>query len=152
MPSSDFRPTVDEVGGRLGGRTLEAETGKRAGTFNAQTFPTADIVVQLIDDSVATVSAALGSEVEEEYWPMAKAAAIAYTCMQIEAGYYPETVGNPDSAYNSFKERFQEQIKFIETALNQRRPNERRIVSLRQETLVGIRGGRLDPYANELFP
>ena len=110
------------------------------------------MVSELISDAVNVVESALGSDIETEYSAMAKTAVIAYTCMSIEIGYFPETTSHSDSAYNAFKERYLQQIEFINNALNQKRPNERRIVSLKQNTLVNSGLGRLDPYANELFP
>lgn len=152
MPTSDYRPTVDEVGKRLAARTMEAETGTRVGTFNAQTRPTGEEVHDLIDDALTVVGAAVGVDLDAEYVPMARAAAIAYTCMSIELSYYPESTESGDSAFRALKERFTQQVEYITEALNQSRPNERRIVSLRQETTVGVRAGRLDPWANELTP
>jgi hypothetical protein len=152
MPTSDYRPTVDEVAKRLVARTMEADTGNRVGTFNADTRPTGEEVHDLIDDALTVVSSAVGVDLDAEFLPMAKAATIAYTAMSIEMSYYPETTEAGDSSFRAFKERFAQQVEYIETALNQRRPNERRIVSLRQETTVGSRAGRLDPWASELLP
>jgi hypothetical protein len=152
VPTSDYRPTIDEVGRRLAARTMETDTGNRVGTFNDETRPTGAEVHDLIDDALTVVSAAVGVDLDAEYVPMAKAATIAYTCMSIELSFYPESTAASDSAFRALKERFTEQIGFIENALNQKRPNERRIVSLRQETTVGVRSGRLDPWANELTP
>jgi hypothetical protein len=151
MPVEDYQPTVDEIGARLGARTLTLDGG-RVGTFNSETRPTAQAVTELITDAVAVVSSAVGATLDSEYWRMARTAVIAYTCMSIELGYYPESTDATDSAYRAFKERFTQQIEFIETSLNQRRPNERRIVSVRQGTLVGVHGSRLDPWATDLFP
>src|SRR5208283_1255475 len=130
MPSTDFRPTVSEIGSRMGARTLTLQ-GKRVGDFTDETFPTALSVDELIDDALAITASAVGEDIESKYWPMARSAAIAYTCMLVEAGYYPETTTQTDSAFAAYRLRFQEQIKFIEESLNQKRPNERRIVSLR---------------------
>jgi hypothetical protein len=151
MPVSDFTPSVEEIGSRLGARTRTLD-GVRVGTFNSQTTPTAEVVADLIADAVTVVSSAVGADLDNDYWRMAKAAVIAYTCMSIEMGYYPESTEASDSAYRGFKERFAQQVEFIENALNQKRPNERRIVSITQGTLVGVRGGRLDPWANDLLP
>jgi hypothetical protein len=151
MPVSDWTPTVGDIGKRLAARTLTPDGG-RLGVFNAETRPDAETVSELIQDAVAVVSSAVGDSIDDEYWPMAKAATIAYTCMSIELGYYPETTEAADSAYRAFKERFAQQIEYLENAINQRRPNERRIVSVKQESLVGVRGGRLDPWGNGLFP
>lgn len=152
MPTSDYTPTIDEVGRRTASRTMIVETGERVGTFNADTRPTGDEVTELIQDAIVVVSSAVGVDLDEEFLPMARAAAIAHTCMSIEMSYYPETTTTGDSAFHAFDERFKQQITYLETALNQKRPNERRIVSLRQETTVGVAAGRLDPYANELTP
>lgn len=151
MPPSDYTPTVDEIGGRLGARTLTKDGG-RVGTFTAATRPDANTVSELIGDAIAVVSSAIGDELDNEYWPMARAAVISYTCMSIEMGYYPESTEATDSAFKAFQARFNQQIEFLENALNQKRPNERRIVSIEQRSLVGVRGGRLDPWSNELFP
>ncbi len=152
MPTSDYRPTVDEIGKRLAARTMEAETGTRVGTFNDQTRPTGEEVHDLIDDALTVVGAAVGVDLEAQYVPMAKAAVIAYTCMSIEMSYYPESTDAGDSAFHALKERFTQQIEFISDALNQKQPNERRIVSLRQSTAVGVQAGRLDPWSGELTP
>jgi hypothetical protein len=152
MSTSDYRPTVTEIATRLSARTLTPE-GDRIGDFTDETFPTAAQVDELIDDAVAVVSSSLGEELEDRYWTMAKTAVIAYTCMEVEAGFYPETTAQADSAYAAFRQRFQDQVASVEKALNEKRPNERRIVSLRQYSVVnsGV-GGRLDPWANELLP
>lgn len=151
MPTSEYAPTITEIGARLSARTL-TPSGKRVGDFTDETSPSGAQVSELIEDAVTIVSSAVGTDLDNEYWKMAKAACISYTCMSIEIGYYPESTNSQDSAYSSFKERFNQQITFLETAINQKRPNERRIVSLQQSTLVGTRGGRLDPWSNELFP
>lgn len=151
MPTTDYAPTIEEIGSRLSARTLDSN-GKRRGTFNDVTSPTGTQVDELIEDAVADVSAAIGANIDNEYWKMAKAACISYTCMSIEIGYFPESVNDTGSAYNAFKMRYDAQIGHIEEALSQKRPNERRIVSLQMGTLVGVRGGRLDPWSNELFP
>ena len=152
MPTSDYRPTIDQIGKRIAARTMESETGARIGTFNDKTRPTGEEVLELIDDAMAVVGSQLGVDLDAEFIPMARAAAIAYTCMTIEMSYYPESTEGADSAFRAFKERFTQQIDFIEKGLNQDRPNERRIVSLRMETTTGSNAGRLDPYANELTP
>lgn len=152
MPTSDYRPSVRDIGARLGGRTL-TEEGDRVGEFTAETFPTAQSVDSIIGDALNIVSSAIGEEIEEKYWEMAKAAVISYACMEIEAGYFPETTSQADSAYASFRQRFQDQIAYIEKALDERRPDEKRIVSVRAYSRVhGGVGGRLDPWANELLP
>lgn len=152
MPTTDYRPTIDEVGRRIAARTRIVDTGAIVGTFNDETRPTGEQVNDLIDDALTVVGASCGVDLDAEYVPMAKAAAIAYTCMSIEMSYYPESTEAGDSSFRAFKERFTQQVEYIATALNQKRPNERRIVSLRQETTVGVRSGRLDPWANELNP
>jgi hypothetical protein len=152
VPAADFRPTVRDIGARLGGRTL-TEQGDRIGEFNAETFPTAQSVDSIIGDALNIVASAIGEELEEKFWDMAKAAVISYACMEIEAGYYPETTSQADSSYASFRTRFQDQITYIEKALDERRPDENRIVSVRQYSRVhGGVGGRLDPWANEMLP
>lgn len=152
MPTSDFKPTVDEVGRRLAARTMVASTGQRIGTFNDETRPTGEEVLELIEDALTVVGAAVGVDLDAEYVPMARSAVISYVCMTIEMSYFPESTEAGDSAFRAFKERYTQQIEFIGKAIEERRPGERTIVSLRQETTVGVRAGRLDPWAQELFP
>lgn len=152
MSVEDYTPSVDEIGKRLYARTLTT-TGRREGTFSDQTTPTATAVRELIEDAVQTVNAAVGEELDNMYWPMAKTAVIAYTCMSIEASYYPESTDAADSAYKAFRDRFAQQVGYINDALNQKRPNERRILSIPMGTMTGpAGGGRLDPWSNDLLP
>ena len=153
MPVSDYKPTISEVGTRIKSRTRETASGKRVGTFNTETNPTADEVGTFIDDGLSEVGARVGRDLDEEYWAAAKYAAIMHVCASIELSLYPESTDDAASAYNAFKARFDNAIEALNTAINQVEPNERRVVSLRQGSLVRWGGfGRLDPWFNDLLP
>lgn len=153
MPATDYRPTIDEIGRRIKSRTLETISGKRVGTFNANTNPTADEIGTFIDDALSEVGARVGQDLDQEYWAAAKYAAIMHVCSSIELSLYPESTDEAVSAYNAFKARFDAAIEALNTAIQQIEPNERRVVSLRQGSLVRWGGAdRLDPWFNELLP
>jgi hypothetical protein len=151
MPASDYRPSIEEIGARMYARTLDAD-GKRYGTFTAGTIPTATAVSQLIDDALATVEAAVGQNLDGEFLTSAKTCVIYNTAMLIELSYFPESTDSGDSAYKAYEARYEDTLKHLKEALDEDRPGDKRIVSIRMGTLTGVRGGRLDPWANELFP
>ena len=153
MPVSDYKPTIDEISARIKSRTLETISGKRIGTFNANTNPTADEVGTFIEDALSEVGARVGQDLDQGYWAAAKFAAIMHVCSSIELSLFPESTDESASAYNAFKTRFENAIEALYTAIKQVEPNERRVASLRQGSLVRWGGfGRLDPWFNELLP
>ena len=153
MPASDYAPTLAEIGKRIKARTLATDTGKRIGTFTDETNPTAEDVQTYIEDGLSEVAARIGTDIDNEYWPPAKFAVIMHVCMTIELSMYPESTNDEGSAYKSFEKRFNAAIEAINEAMKQIEPNERRVVSLRQGSLVRWGGfGRLDPWFNELLP
>jgi hypothetical protein len=151
MPSSDFRPSIEDIGARMYARTLDAD-GKRYGTFTATTKPTAAAVNQLIDDALATVESAVGADLDGEFLSSAKTCVIYNTAMLIELSYFPESTGSGDSAYKAYEARYEDTLKHLKEAINTDHPGDKRIVSLRMESTVRMPGSRLDPWANELFP
>ncbi|MFZ1927387.1 MAG: hypothetical protein WAU42_14765 [Solirubrobacteraceae bacterium] len=153
MPATDYKPSIDEIGARIKARTLETVSGKRAGTFNANTSPTAEEVGTFIDDALSEVGARVGQDLDQEYWAAAKYAAVMHVCSSIELSLYPDSTDEAASAYSAFKQRFDNAIEALNTAIKEIEPNERRVVSLRQGSLVRWGGfGRLDPFFNELLP
>jgi hypothetical protein len=151
MPSSDYRPSIDDIGARMYARTLDAN-GKRYGTFTAITTPNAAAVDALIDDALATVEAAVGGNIDGGFLTTAKACVIWNTAMLIELSYFPESTESGDSAYKAYQERYEDMLKHLKEAIEQDQPGDKKIVSLKMESVVRLPGSRLDPWANELFP
>jgi hypothetical protein len=151
VPSSDYRPSVGDIGARMFARTLDKD-GKRVGTFNADTLPTATAVDTLIDDALATVESAAGANLDGEYLAAARVCVIWHTAMLIELSYFPESTEAGDSAYKAFKDRYTDTLGHLKEALTLSRPGDKRVVSLEMRSAVRGPGSRLDPFANYLFP
>lgn len=132
-------------------RTLDKD-GKRYGTFNATTIPTATAVDTLIDDALATVEAAVGQDLDGDFLASAKTCVTYNTAMLIELSYYPESTESGDSAYKAYEARYEDTLKHLKEALTLDRPGDKRVVSLEMRSSVRGPGNRLDPFANFLFP
>ena len=152
MPSSDYEPTIDEIGARMFARTLDSSTGKRTGTFSATTTPSATAVGALIEDALAVVEAAVGQDLDGAFLKSAKTCVIWHTAMLIELSYFPESTEEGDSAYKSYEARYEDALKHLKEAINVDRPGDKRVVSLEMHSPVRMPGNRLDPYGNFLFP
>jgi hypothetical protein len=151
MPSSDYRPSIEEIGQRMYARTLDSD-GKRRGTFTATTIPNALAVGVLIEDSLATVEAAVGQDLDGDFLGTAKTCVIWHTAMLIELSYFPESSESGDSAYKAYEQRYEDTLKRLKEALTLDRPGDKRVVSLEMRSAVRGPGNRLDPFANYLFP
>lgn len=151
MPSSDYRPAIDDIGARMYARTLDAN-GKRYGTFSATTIPNASAVDALIDDALATIESAVGANLDGEYLNAAKTCVIWCTCMMVELSYFPESTESGDSAYKAYQERYEDSLKHLKEMINADRPGQKQIVTLQQRSTMRWGGGRLDPFLNDLWP
>jgi hypothetical protein len=152
MPSSDYRPSIEDVGARMFARTLDSNGNRRTGTFSATTLPSATAVDTLIDDALSTVEAAVGRDLDGDFLATAKTAVVYNTAMLIELSYFPESTESGDSAYKAYEARYEDVVKHLKDAINMVKPGDKRIVSLRMESPVRLPGNRLDPWANDLFP
>jgi hypothetical protein len=152
VPSSDYRPSIEDIGARMFARTLDSNGNRRSGTFTATTTPTASAVDVLIDDALTTVEAAVGQDIDGAFLNSAKTCVIYNTAMLIELSYFPESTDAGDSAYKAYEQRYEDTLKHLKEAINQVRPGDKRVVSLEMHSPVRMPGNRLDPYGNFLFP
>lgn len=152
MPSSDYRPSIADIGVRMYARTLDSNGNRRGGTFTATTLPTATAVDALIGDALATVEAAVGQDLDGNFLISAKTCVIYNTAMLIELSNFPESTELDDSAYKAYEQRYEDTLKHLKEALTMDRPGDKRVVSLEMRSAVRGPGSRLDPFANYLFP
>jgi hypothetical protein len=151
MPSSDYKPSIAEIGARMYARTLNKD-GQRTGTFTATTLPTATDVDALLEDALATVEAAVGADLDGDFLKSARTCVIYNTAMLIELSYFPESTESGDSAYKAYEQRYEDTLKHLKEAITQDRPGDKRVVSLEMRSTVRGPGNRLDPFANYLLP
>jgi hypothetical protein len=109
MPSTDFTPTVADVGALLRARTKTA-SGSEAGTFTTETRPTADQVTALISTAAQDLVEVTGADIPESVWGSAKTAVIYRTAMLIELSYFPEQVATDRSAYPNYEKLWSEKL------------------------------------------
>lgn len=98
MPSSNYRPTVADVGAILRTRTKTA-TGDELGTFTADTRPTAVQVGLLIDQALGDVAIEVGEDIPEALWPAAKRVVALGAAVQVELTFFPEQIQPGRSPY-----------------------------------------------------
>jgi hypothetical protein len=151
MPSSDYKPSIAEIGARMYARTLNKD-GARTGTFTATTLPTATDVAALLEDALATVEAAVGADLDGDFLKSARTCVIYNCAMLIELSYFPESSESGDSAYKAYEQRYEDTLKHLREAIEQDRPGDKRVVSLEMRSTVRGPGNRLDPFANFLLP
>lgn len=110
MPSTDYRPTVAQVGAILRARTVAGMSGEQ-GTFTADTRPTADQVETLIDLALADVSIRVGADVPDETWGSLASVVALRAAMRVELSYFPEQIGtNRPSPYVALADVYEREL------------------------------------------
>lgn len=108
MTPPTWAPTVADVGAILRARTQQAleDGGGEAGTFNANTRPTATEVQALIEQACADVTADLGTTtLGARCEPLAARATALSAAMLVELSYFPEQVASDHSPYDRLAEQ-----------------------------------------------
>ena len=109
MPVSDYTPSVSEVASFLRARTRD-RSGVETGTFTSSTRPTDDQVTELVDSAAGTVSLAIGDDIPAVLFKEAKDVVCYLVVCLIELSYFPEQVAGDRSAYNQYKDLYDEAI------------------------------------------
>jgi len=107
-PAAEFTPSVAELSALLRARTKNAVGGE--GTFTADTRPTNDQVIVLIDFVVGEVEGAVGPELPAVLHRQAKRCIMLGTAALVELSYFPEqqNQGGADrSAAASYREMYE---------------------------------------------
>lgn len=104
MPSSDFTPTVDDVGAMLRGRTRD-DDGNELGTFTPTTLPTDTQAQSIIEQAVEEIAGQIGENIPARLRKSAKSITTLLAAMNVELTYYAEQVNSGKSAYEAYERR-----------------------------------------------
>ncbi len=117
-----WSPTVAAVGALLRARTKTTD-GVEAGTFTADTRPTAAQVQELIEIAAGDVSAAVeeylvissdGNTIIEEYaYSAASGSTVVKAAMLVELSYFPEQVATGRSPYDQLMELYNQRLSHL---------------------------------------
>ena len=116
MPTSDYAPSVDDIGALLRARTKD-NTGTEVGTFNANTRPTDAQVSSEIQGGLDDVAMVVGTDIPQATFAYAREVAKIATALRVELGYFPEQVNTGRSPYPQLKQMFDDKIKMLLTAV-----------------------------------
>lgn len=116
MPSSDYAPSVAEVGALLRARTVDSN-GSELGTFTADTRPTDTQAAGLIQTAVGEVSARAGADIPQIYQGLARTASTYRAASLVEISYFPEQVTSGRSPYDQLHTLFLETLESLLKAL-----------------------------------
>lgn len=112
MPTTEFTPTVDELGRFLRSRT-KTRFNQVVGTFTDQTPVSAEGAEELIAEAVSEVAIAVGSNLpagpegeERLYMDGAKSLVLLLAAMNVELQLMPEASSDPRSAYALMERRY----------------------------------------------
>jgi hypothetical protein len=109
VPTSDWAPSVKDIGGVLRARTKDRSQNE-LGTFTSDTRPTDVEVEVLINKAVGDVAMRTGSELPEAVWEDAKGVAATRTAMLVELGFFPEQVNRGNSPYPQLETMWKQDI------------------------------------------
>ena len=118
MPTSDYKPTVDDVGALMFSRAHgEYDT---LTTFTSDTKPTATQVTATIDRAADLVSARIGLDVHVDLRPAAKTLVTLMTALLIEPGHFPDQARPEKSAWDQWRELYNDGIEALVEAVREK--------------------------------
>lgn len=114
MPSSDYTPDVQDVGGLLRARTVD-DDGNELGTFTSAasdepTRPTLEEATESIEQAVEEIAGRIGADIPQALHGPAKSIAKLLSAMNIELTYFPEQVRNNKSPYEAYERRVRDAL------------------------------------------
>lgn len=115
---------VTGVGRMLWARTVQAGTGRKLGTFTADTEPTYQQVVEMIDQAQQDIDMAIGADTttlprDPRIVPMANVVLKLRTAMLVERSYFPEQVASGRSPYTQLADDYKTQLAALARAAEQ---------------------------------
>jgi hypothetical protein len=114
--TQSFVPTVDNVGAILRTRTKD-DMGNELGTFNADTRPTDQQVLDLIGQAYDDVVAVIDDDIPQESYRDARSVIALRAAMLVELSYWPDQVPLGRSPYAQLKELYDEVLPRLQTAV-----------------------------------
>lgn len=124
MPTSEYTPTLADVGAIMRARTRD-DTGTELGTFTTATRPTDAEVTTLIAHAVDLVAAKVGADVPTAWRASAKRTAALLAATLIEGAYWPENTGESgQSARTHYYELYTDSLAALVDALEGQTPGQ----------------------------
>jgi hypothetical protein len=121
LDSPPWAPTIAQVASRIMART-RTENGSPAGTFNNETFPTAEQVTTVINQAVSLMRPRLGP-VADSMVDQAQALAALRSAYMIELAYFPEQTETAVSPFNALVKEFGMELANWDEAAKGLEPN-----------------------------
>lgn len=115
MPTSEWTPSVDQVGAILRTRT-KVRAGSEVGTFTDETRPTAQQVDELIRSAVNDVADVIGADVPLDRVTRAADVAAIGAALLVELTFFPEQVATGRSPYDNLKALYDERLERLRLA------------------------------------
>jgi hypothetical protein len=112
----DYVPNVREVAALIRSRT-KTDMGQEIGTFNDNTRPTDDEVIELINQATADAMGDLDYDIPEEAWATVRALIVIGAAMRVEISYFPELNSSVNSPYDRLERLYNAQLKRVEKAV-----------------------------------
>lgn len=111
----EWAPTVADIAAMIRARTKNAFGAEEEGTFTETTRPTEEQVQLIIDKAANHVASRLGVTAErdictEELKGAATDVVALRAAMRVELSYFPEQTGTDQSAYDRYKEQYDEDL------------------------------------------
>jgi hypothetical protein len=123
VPTSDWNVDVASVGSLLRARTRDTE-GNEVGTFNDDTRPDEEQVLELITSSLSSLASAIGSDILSSFWVQAGTVASYKVAMLIELSFFPEMVSQGSSPYDQIRGLYSEALADLKRAIAGELPGE----------------------------
>jgi hypothetical protein len=124
MPIADYTPALDDVGGLVRSRTVDAN-GNELGTFvDGQTRPTASEASVMISEAVNESYPVLGEDIPDApgsdpnaLRTSAKRIVALRAAALVELSYYPEQVARGNSPYEQYMTSYNQGLERLEAAI-----------------------------------
>lgn len=117
-----IKPTVDELGKLMRARTkVSGSGGGEAGTFNANTRPTAVEAQEIIERAADAVRMRVGP-IPDHLAAQARFVVTLMAAQLVELSYYPEQTNAEQSAYAQYNALYESAIAALELAVQDDQP------------------------------
>lgn len=116
-----WTPTVEQVASRIMART-RIDNDTLAGTFNSETSPTNEQVLDIIKQAVSLLATRLGP-MAARLEPQAQALAALRAAYMVELAYFPEQAETGFSPYNSLRMEYKDELANFDEAARGLEPN-----------------------------
>jgi hypothetical protein len=107
--TTNFTPSIADVGRLLRARTKDDKM-REVGTFTSSTRPTNTDAADLIEQGTSDVASAAGGTIPDTLISDARSVSALRSAMLIELSYWPEQINNQMSAYQKYKDLYDESL------------------------------------------